>query len=44
LWEEQPNGESWKIGVTNPFKPKSHDYYPFDGAITTSGSYESGTS
>ncbi|OUD35666.1 FAD:protein FMN transferase [Flavobacterium sp. FPG59] len=42
LWGKQPNGESWKIGVTNPFKPeKVMTIIPiYDGAITTSGSYE----
>lgn len=41
-WGKQPNGNEWKIGITNPFKPeKILAAIPLkDGAITTSGSYE----
>ena len=41
-WGKQPNGNDWKIGITNPFKPeKILAAIPLkDGAITTSGSYE----
>ncbi|KAF2514926.1 FAD:protein FMN transferase [Flavobacterium foetidum] len=41
-WGKQPNGNDWKIGITNPFKPeKILATIPLkDGAITTSGSYE----
>lgn len=41
-WGKQPNGEDWKIGITNPFKPeKILAVVPLNnGAVTTSGNYE----
>ncbi len=41
-WGKQPNGQPWKIGITNPFKPeKVLAIVPLNqGAVTTSGSYE----
>ncbi|WP_163394787.1 FAD:protein FMN transferase [Flavobacterium limi] len=41
-WGKQPNGEDWKIGMTNPFKPeKLLAVVPLNqGAVTTSGNYE----
>ncbi|WP_417943172.1 FAD:protein FMN transferase [Flavobacterium sp. RS13.1] len=41
-WGKQPNGEDWKIGITNPFKPeKILAIVPLNnGAVTTSGNYE----
>ncbi|KOP38203.1 FAD:protein FMN transferase [Flavobacterium sp. WLB] len=41
-WGKQPNGQPWKIGITNPFKPeKVLAVVPLNqGAVTTSGSYE----
>ncbi|MEG0850112.1 FAD:protein FMN transferase [Flavobacterium plurextorum] len=41
-WGKQPNGEDWKIGITNPFKPeKLLAVVPLNqGAVTTSGTYE----
>lgn len=41
-WGKQPNGNDWKIGITNPFKPeKILAAVPLkEGAVTTSGSYE----
>ncbi|MBZ4042413.1 FAD:protein FMN transferase [Flavobacterium hibisci] len=41
-WGKQPNGEDWKIGITNPFKPeKILAVFPLNnGAVTTSGNYE----
>lgn len=41
-WGKQPNGEDWKIGMTNPFKPeKLLAVVPLnEGAVTTSGNYE----
>lgn len=41
-WGKQPNGQDWKIGITNPFKPeKLLAVVPLNqGAVTTSGSYE----
>lgn len=41
-WGKQPNGEDWKIGMTNPFKPeKLLTVVPLnEGAVTTSGNYE----
>lgn len=41
-WGTQPNGEDWKIGITNPFKPeKLLAVVPLnEGAVTTSGNYE----
>lgn len=42
IWGKQPNGQPWKIGITNPFKPeKVLAVVPLNqGAVTTSGSYE----
>lgn len=41
-WGNQPNGDSWKIGVNNPFKP--HQMVQIlqlnEMAVATSGSYE----
>jgi len=41
-WGKQPNGNDWKIAITNPFKPeKNLAVVPLkEGAVTTSGSYE----
>jgi len=41
-WGKQPNGQPWKIGITNPFKPKKLLAVVTlnQGAVTTSGSYE----
>nr|WP_294786222.1 FAD:protein FMN transferase [uncultured Flavobacterium sp.] len=41
-WGKQPNGNDWKIGITNPFKPEKILAVVSlkEGAITTSGSYE----
>nr|WP_309845083.1 FAD:protein FMN transferase [Flavobacterium sp. 2755] len=41
-WGKQHNGQPWKIGITNPFKPeKVLAVVPLNqGAVTTSGSYE----
>jgi thiamine biosynthesis lipoprotein len=41
-WGKQPNGEDWKTGMTNPFKPeKLLAVVPLNqGAVTTSGNYE----
>lgn len=41
-WGKQPNGMSWKIGITNPFNPeKLLAVVPLEQqAVTTSGSYE----
>ncbi len=41
-WGKQPNGTSWKIGITNPFNPeKLLAVVPLEQqAVTTSGSYE----
>ena len=41
-WGNLPNGQPWKIGITNPFKPeKLLAVVPLNqGAVTTSGSYE----
>ncbi|MBT1704106.1 FAD:protein FMN transferase [Fulvivirgaceae bacterium PWU20] len=41
-WGKQPNGEPWKIGITNPFKKnKLLDVVTLhEGAVTTSGNYE----
>ncbi|WP_163398694.1 FAD:protein FMN transferase [Flavobacterium fluviatile] len=41
-WGKQPNGQDWKIGITNPFKPeKLLAVVPLnEGAVTTSGNYE----
>jgi thiamine biosynthesis lipoprotein len=41
-WGEQPNGEPWNIGITNPMK--KHELFAVlplrEMAVTTSGSYE----
>jgi len=41
-WGKQPNGQPWKIGITNPFKPEKLLAVVTlnQGAVTTSGSYE----
>ncbi|MBF4491285.1 FAD:protein FMN transferase [Flavobacterium sp. MR2016-29] len=41
-WGKQPNGNPWKIGITNPFDPeKLLAVVPLEQqAVTTSGSYE----
>ncbi len=41
-WGTQPNGQAWKIGITNPFKKQkiAKIIRLSNGAITTSGSYE----
>lgn len=41
-WGNQPNGEPWKIGITNPFKRyKMADILAMkNAAVTTSGDYE----
>lgn len=41
-WGNQPNGEPWKIGITNPFKRfKMADILVMkNAAVTTSGDYE----
>ncbi|MBK0369251.1 FAD:protein FMN transferase [Flavobacterium sp. SE-1-e] len=41
-WGTQPNGEPWKVGITNPFKKQKIVKIVglTNGAITTSGSYE----
>ena len=41
-WGNQPNGESWKIGITNPFnRHKMLDILSMkNAAVTTSGDYE----
>ncbi len=41
-WGKQPNGQDWKIGITNPFKKNElFAVIPLkSGAVTTSGSYQ----
>ncbi|MGO4773260.1 FAD:protein FMN transferase [Flavobacterium sp. W22_SRS_FK3] len=41
-WGKQPNGDDWKIGITNPFKPEKllAVVQLNEGAVTTSGNYE----
>jgi thiamine biosynthesis lipoprotein len=41
-WGKQPNGESWKVGITNPLnKEKVFSWMPIDNsAVVTSGNYE----
>ena len=41
-WGKQPDGSNWNIGITNPLrKDKLFAVVPlYDGAVTTSGSYE----
>lgn len=41
-WGKQPNGEEWKVAITNPMdKTKSYGLLPItDGAVVTSGDYE----
>lgn len=41
-WGKQPNGESWKVAITNPLdKKKAYGLLPItDGAVVTSGNYE----
>ncbi|MDP5102219.1 MAG: FAD:protein FMN transferase, partial [Nonlabens sp.] len=41
-WGKQPNGEEWKVAITNPLdKAKSYGLLPIsNGAVVTSGNYE----
>ena len=41
-WGKQPNGQSWKVAITNPMdNTKSYGLLPVDqGAVVTSGNYE----
>ncbi len=41
-WGKQPNGEQWKVAITNPLdKTKRYGLLPItDGAVVTSGNYE----
>lgn len=41
-WGRQPNGEDWKVAITNPFdKEKAFALLPIhEGAVVTSGDYE----
>lgn len=41
-WGEQPNGEDWKVAITNPLnKNKTFAILPIkNGAVVTSGNYE----
>ncbi|MFK7748474.1 MAG: FAD:protein FMN transferase [Kordia sp.] len=41
-WGKQPNGEEWKVAITNPLdKTKSYGLLPItNGAVVTSGNYE----
>jgi len=41
-WGTQPNGEDWKVAITNPLnKSKAFALLPLDnGAVVTSGNYE----
>jgi len=41
-WGKQPNGEEWKVAITNPFnKHKAFALLPLkQGAVVTSGNYE----
>lgn len=41
-WGKQPNGEFWKVGITNPLnKEKVFSWLPIDNsAVVTSGNYE----
>lgn len=41
-WGKQPNGEEWKVAITNPMdKTKSYGLLPItNGAVVTSGNYE----
>lgn len=41
-WGKQPNGEEWKVAITNPMdKNKSFGFLPIlNGAVVTSGDYE----
>ena len=41
-WGKQPNGEDWKVAITNPFnKNKAFALLPLkQGAVVTSGNYE----
>ncbi len=41
-WGKQPNGEDWKIAITNPLdKTKAYALLPIkEGAVVTSGNYE----
>ncbi len=41
-WGKQPNGEAWKVAITNPMnKSKAFGLLPIhEGAVVTSGNYE----
>jgi thiamine biosynthesis lipoprotein len=41
-WGKQPNGDAWKVGITNPLnKEKVFSWLPIDNsAVVTSGNYE----
>jgi len=41
-WGKQPNGVSWKVGITNPLnKNKIYSWFDIDNqAVVTSGNYE----
>ncbi|MBQ0733167.1 FAD:protein FMN transferase [Aquimarina celericrescens] len=41
-WGKQPNGEAWKVAITNPMnKTKAFGLLPIhEGAVVTSGNYE----
>ncbi|MEA1787436.1 FAD:protein FMN transferase [Arenibacter sp. GZD96] len=41
-WGKQPNGEAWKVAITNPMdKTKSYGLFPIsNSAVVTSGDYE----
>lgn len=41
-WGKQPNGDCWKVGITNPLnKEKVFSWLPIDNsAVVTSGNYE----
>lgn len=41
-WGKQPNGENWKVAITNPMdKTKSYGLFPIsNSAVVTSGNYE----
>jgi thiamine biosynthesis lipoprotein len=41
-WGKQPNGQEWKVAITNPFeKSKAFALLPItNGAVVTSGNYE----
>jgi thiamine biosynthesis lipoprotein len=41
-WGKQPNGEEWKVAITNPMnKENAYGLFPIkNGAVATSGNYE----